>query len=521
MLVAYSTPRRHLMSIDRKPRPGGPLAAWGDDLNDWLAGCGCSPERSGRAVNAFWRFSAWMAARGLDTSALDEAVIDEHIRSEQERAGSRTVAAFQYLPLVKRYFAIRGVLVLRPVSRDLGGIPRLDAGPLNGVVADLVSWLRAEGYAHGTIASVACTAARLGAWLKHTGRKIEDLDDELLHRFVRSQARGPRRHPSSARRVVTVSKFLTAAGLLAAADDPESVAVTPVELCLQDLESWLVDERGDGQGWIRESRRWVGPFLEQMTGADGQVRWWDVDAGVVNTYVASEGTGYSLSARRHHLVSAMRTLLRWALVTGRVETDIRAGIFAPKRPPADVPRGLTAGQVAQILAAADRRTGKGLRDFALVLLLWRLGLRAGEAAGLALDDIDWHHGHLTVVGKGGRALRLPLPDDVGQALVDYLRGRPEDAGDRSVFLRSRPPIIGMSGKGVSSVVAVLARRAGLGTIHAHRLRHTTATAVLAGGGSLVEARELLGHARTDTTMTYARTDVDALRGLSVEWGRVA
>lgn len=162
-----------------------------------------------------------------------------------------------------------------------------------------------------------------------------------------------------------------------------------------------------------------------------------------------------------------------------------------------------------------------MRDAALVVVISRLGLRCGEVAALRLDDIDWHHGHLTVHGKGGRTLQLPLPADVGQVLVDYLRcGRPASATGRAVFLRSRPPFRALTGHGVSSAVARLARRAGLGTVHAHRLRHTAATAVLAHGGTLIEARELLGHARTDTTLVYARTDIAALRALVVAFGRV-
>ncbi len=156
-----------------------------------------------------------------------------------------------------------------------------------------------------------------------------------------------------------------------------------------------------------------------------------------------------------------------------------------------------------------------------MVLISRLGLRAGEVATLTLEDLDWHGGTLVVHGKGGRVLRLPIPVDAGQAMVDYLRdGRPTGATDRAVFTRSRPPWVGLGRQGVSGVVAHLAQVAGLGTVHAHALRHTAATAVLAAGGWLVEARELLGHARTDTTMVYARTDLAALRVLAPAWGKV-
>jgi integrase len=216
----------------------------------------------------------------------------------------------------------------------------------------------------------------------------------------------------------------------------------------------------------------------------------------------------------------MRSLLAWAFRTEKVSSLMGAGVLAPGRPRAGLPNVPTAQQVKAIIAAADRSVPLGRRDYAIAVMISRLGLRAGEVAGLGLDDIDWHRGQITVCGKGGRILTLPLPDDVGTALVEYLRDPRRAGGTRFVFLRSRPPLVGLTRQGVSGVVAQLARRAGLGTLAAHRLRHWAATAVLAGGGSLIEARELLGHARTDTTMAYARVDLNALRTLTVPWGRI-
>lgn len=198
-----------------------------------------------------------------------------------------------------------------------------------------------------------------------------------------------------------------------------------------------------------------------------------------------------------------------------------AGVLRPAPSAPSLPQSLSAAQVHALVAAADTSTPAGLRDRAIVVLISRLALRAGEVAALCLDDLHWHAGVLVAHGKGGRVLTLPIPTDVGQALVDYLRdGRPAGAADRAVFIRLRPPLVGLSSKGISGVVAHLAAEAGLGTVHAHALRHTAATAVLAAGGSLIEARELLGHARTDTTMVYARTDLVALGELVPAWGKV-
>jgi site-specific recombinase XerD len=472
-------------------------------------------------VLAFGRLSSWAAGRGIGLAELTEDVIDEYVALEQIRSGSRFPAAFQYLPAAKRFLASQGVLTLRdPAPRGRGGIPRLASGPLTEVIPTLVGWLRAEGYAPGSTTSVACTAARLGAWMAGAGQGMDALDEAMLDRFVAAQDRGPLAHPSSARRIAAVRAYLRAAGLLPVVPAPPRPEFTPVEEALAAWGRSERDERGLGDTWVREQHLWVRGFLDQLTGPDGQVAWEDLQVRAANEYVAARGRGYSLSSRRH-LVSAMRSLLRWALRTGRLDRPMAAAVLGPPRRTAGPARALTAAQVEAITAAADTGTPLGLRDHAVIVMISRLGLRAGEVAGLSLDDVDWHAGQLTVRGKGGRVLTLPLPTDVGEVLVGYLRqARPAQALDRSVFLRVRPPLHGLSAKGISGIVAARARRAGLGVVHAHRLRHTAATGVLAGGGSLSEARELLGHARTDTTMIYARADLTALSVLVTGWGTV-
>lgn len=499
----------------------GPLAALSVPLESWLVESRFEPGRARRVVRAFGRLSSWLGARGVSLAGLDEDMIDEHIRAEQMRSGKRFPAALQHLPLAKRFLAVHGVLILRgPARRDRGGIPRLPAGPLAEVVVDLVAWLHAEGYARGTVMSVAGTAARLGAWMGETQVRLEDLNDAVLDRFVAAQESGLVRHPSSAQRIVTVRTFLNAAGLLSISPIAAPAAVTPVDEVLQVWGQYERDEHGLSARWVREQHRWARAFLEQMTGPDGLVRWDSIDVRTVNSYVAVCGQGYSVSSRKH-LVAAMRSLLRWAFGVGRLERQMGAGVLGPpRRALVGLPQAITPGQVEAIKAAADTGTAIGIRNYAVVVMISRLGLRAGEVAGLQLDDIDWRNGQVSVRGKG-RVLTLPLPADVGDALVTYLReARPDRALERSVFVRDRPPLRGLSGKGISGIVAALARHAGLGVMHAHRLRHTAATDVLTGGGSLVEARELLGHARMDTTMIYARTDLRALGELVTAWGTV-
>ena len=173
---------------------------------------------------------------------------------------------------------------------------------------------------------------------------------------------------------------------------------------------------------------------------------------------------------------ALRSFLRFCYVEGIVAVSLAEAVpVVAHRKLSGLPEGLTAAQVESLLDACDRRTSAGRRDYAVIVCLHRLGLRCAETAGLRLDDIDWETGTLIIQGKGGHTDRMPLPVDVGQALADYLRhGRP-DTSSRAVFVRAYAPFTALGRSSLSCIVARAARRAGLGTVHAHRLRHTAAT----------------------------------------------
>jgi integrase/recombinase XerD len=183
-----------------------------------------------------------------------------------------------------------------------------------------------------------------------------------------------------------------------------------------------------------------------------------------------------------------------------------------------LPRALEPDQVARLLSSCDRSTPLGRRDFAVLTLLSRLGLRACEVARLSLDDIDWRAGELTIRGKGSTIERLPLPHDVGQALVSYLRaGRSSSSGLREVFLSARAPLASLSSAAVTAVVRHACDRAGVERVGAHRLRHTVATELLRAGASLAQIAPILRHASVSTTAIYAKVDREQLRTLARPW----
>lgn len=396
-------------------------------------------------------------------------------------------------------------------------IPRVPVGPLApGVLAECSVWLASQGYSPGSAAGIVNLLARLSLWMREVGADVDDISDELLARFVAAER---------SRDVVCVTvkssmgamrRFLTGSGYLGMSDD-DAGPVTPAGAAVAQWCSWMRDRRGLAEKTIAARCHYAAGLLDVVTAADGTVEWDLLDAPVVNAYVAARGRPYGVVSRAH-IVDSVRCLLRWALSTGRLDRDLSAGILKPAGTRRGLPRGVSAEQVAALLAVCDPATAIGARDRAVVLVLVRLGLRAGEVARLSLDDIDWANGRLTVTGKG-REHTLPIPVDVGHALTEWLRLRPP-ALDRAVFVRMKAPRRMMATSAISGIVARLSGVAGIEQIYAHRLRHTAAMDVLAAGGTLTEAKELLGHAYTVTTMAYAKVDLASLRELVVPFGQV-
>jgi site-specific recombinase XerD len=221
------------------------------------------------------------------------------------------------------------------------------------------------------------------------------------------------------------------------------------------------------------------------------------------------------------MLSALRSFFRFLRLQGATATDLAAAVpsVADWRL-ARVPQWIPAAQVNQILRHCDQQTRVGQRDYTILLLLARLGLRAGEVVGMTLDDLDWEAGDVVVRGKGGRQDRMPLPRDVGQALATYVRhGRPPCLS-RRVFICAKAPRRGFSSSvAVCTIVRRALARAGLHppSTGAHLLRHSLATEMLRRGASLAEIGEILRHRHPDTTAIYAKVDLRALRALAPPW----
>lgn len=396
--------------------------------------------------------------------------------------------------------------------------PRRPAGPLAAVMVDLIDWLVEQGYASTTQRNHVRAAARLGSWMVAKGLTLGNLDASRVVRMVsEDNARHPE-HRSANENVSAVVRFLGETGHLR--PEPEARAEdSPAEAFLARWLRFLEEEQGQGVSWIYKARRLGRAFLALIEDPSGNLCWELVDVAMANDFLGRVVTGYSSSTAQSEAV-LLRGLLAWSAANGLINEQVSLGILSPRRVRTGLPKGLTTGEVAALKGAVDLDCSTGRRDLAIIVMLSRLGIRAGEAAGLTLEDIDWREPSVRVVGKGGRVLVLPMPVDVGETLVDYLRVRRCDPAERSVFVRSLPPLQALHRTGVTEVVSKHARLAGLEGVYAHRLRHTAACQVLAGGGTIRQVQELLGHANLASSMTYARVDTESLRRLAPSWGRL-
>lgn len=314
--------------------------------------------------------------------------------------------------------------------------------------------LKERGYTQRTAVNQLRQVARLSRWLEASGLTVAELGIQRVEEFLAGQRVGGRHRASWSRPgLLCLLDVLGARGLLTG--EGPAVPASATEVLLAGFERHLLAERGLAagtvRGYVRHARRFTGG-LSSSRGLAG------LTAADVTAAVLRESAAVSVSATQF-FVAGLRSFLRFCFVEGLVEVGLsQAALPATGRRRSSLPRGITKADAGALLGSCDRRCALGRRDYAMIITLLRLGLRAREVAGLRLDDIDWRAGELVVRGKGACQDRLPLPADVGQAIASYLRrGRPR--GDRrEVFLRARAPFGPIAARTVSSTVRRAWRR---------------------------------------------------------------
>ncbi len=385
------------------------------------------------------------------------------------------------------------------------------AGPLAPYAPGFGRELRGWGYTDLSTAEQLRLMSHLSRWMAREG--LDALGGEQIAAYCAARkADGyvARLTPGSLGRLLA---FLQAQGVMLAAPAARPAAGAEEEL-LGRYRACLVEERGLVPAVVSQYLKAAALFVDDYPGAVTGQR--ALDAAAVSAFCARElpRRGRASAA---DLASALRSFLRFLHVEGLVGTPVAQAVPAvANRKGCGLPRALPPATVAGLLASCDRRTRLGRRDYAMLMLLARLGLRAGEVASMSLDDIAWRAGELTVHGKGGRDDRLPLPCDVGAALAACLRSRPR-VTTRAVFLRATAPIGAITSTGVTWAVYNACDRSGVPRAGAHRLRHSLATQMLAAGSSLAEVGQVLRHARVATTAIYAKVDHRALDALVLPW----
>lgn len=373
--------------------------------------------------------------------------------------------------------------------------------------------LARRGYSPWTVLRHIHLMAHVSRWLVENGVEPAKFDAERVELFLAARRAGGYARSLSQRALMPLLEYLQEHGVTP--EPPPTAPAGPRGKLLEGFVGYLTSERGLAELTVVGYRRVAASFLSSCPFEGDALA--SLTVAQVNAFLLTECQRRSTGSA-NNIVIALRALLRFLYLHDHIAAPLADAVpWVAKWRDGGRSKALTDSQVANLLASCDRRTAAGRRDFAILTVLARMGLRAGEAASLTIDNFVWRAGEVVVAGKGRRHDRLPLPSDVGQAVADYCRrGRPRN-GCRELFLHARAPYTAMSASALSDVVRRASRRAGIAPVRAHQLRHSTASAMRRAGASLFEIGQVLRHRHPATTAVYAKDDLDALAGIARPW----
>lgn len=390
---------------------------------------------------------------------------------------------------------------------------RRKAGQLGPQVEGYRAWLAKRGYTPGTIVNMLKDLGQVGLWLSAERLRTEDLNEERLAAFQSARRRGGRSRSPGPRALVPLLSYLRETGIA-----PEATPLlTPLGALLLQYRRWMIQERGLSPTTVLRYENTARRFLKESSAG------WvfapaDLTGADINAFLLREFARVSAGSAKGR-VAELRSILRFLYLQGITGLSLGASVpavggwrFATLPPP-----GMSAEDVQLLLDSFDRSTLVGVRDFAIVMLVSRLGLRSIEVARMELRDVDWRSGELMVRGKARRQDRLPLPAEVGEALVAYLSSGRNPADADHVFLTCRAPRGPIRADLVGDVVERACKRAGVPKVGPHGLRHALAGELLRRGAGLVAISQVLRHQDLATTALYAKVDLVALRRVAQPW----
>ncbi len=392
-------------------------------------------------------------------------------------------------------------------------LQRLLAGPLRTHINAIAQQLSQQGYTSSSAKNAMRLLDDLSSWLLRQALTAADFNEQLASKFLQDRYRRCRPHLHDR----AALRRLRHQGII-----PIPIVKTDTydsDRLVGDFQHYLIEQRCLAPTTVDYYLKTVQSFLRERFSTQ-PLNLEALCPQDISDFMIRQARRYS-SGRAKLFATALRSFFRFLLQRGAIAHDLAQAVpTVPNWRLTTLPRFMKAKDVDCLLQTCDRTTSKGQRDYAILLLLARLGLRAGEVAALTLDDLDWEAGELLIRGKSARHDRLPLPHEVGEALAIYLRhGRPPSAV-RQVFIRMRAPRRGFSdGQAVGTIVRRTLGQAGLNPAlkGAHLLRHSLATTLLHNGASLTEIGELLRHQNIETTRIYAKVDQGALRALALPW----
>ena len=389
------------------------------------------------------------------------------------------------------------------------------AGPLAPNAEEFRTALAGQGFSPWSQMFYLHLLADVSRWLDRNGLGASGLTDASAAAFRQDRRSRGRARFRGTQGLAVLMSFLRDAGAAPPPDAAEPGDETGV--LVAEFAGYLSGERGLRPQTVILYSAAARRFLDSLP-EGGEDMLSGLTADAVRSFVIAESSRRGIGSLKNQ-VTAVRSLLRFLHLKGRVPGQMDGAVPAAAgwhRPP--LTRRIRQGDVAAILASCDRDTHAGRRDYAILLLLARLGLRAGEAAAARTGDIDWRAGEIVVRGKGGHDQRLPLPPDVGAAIADYCRhARPRDAASGMLFLHARAPYGPVTSSAVSFAVKRACLRAGLEPASAHQLRHAAATAMRRAGAPLSEISQLLRHQHEATTSKYGTIDPDELGPVTAPW----